>query len=114
MNRYLIVDCMSDWKKLSDLKGLKELLVEQVIQDMENNYDEKDIVKCNVKILKALSLDKMKLNDIEEELGAYSFKIIDLLQFNMDLSDVAAYFYNDDNKFDEFYDKIIKGVENND
>ncbi len=92
MKHYLIVDCMSDYKEIMDIKGIKELLIEEVTQDIYNNPDERDVVEGNVKILKSLALDSMTLKGMEEELECYSFKIIDLLDLQRDLEDVKGYF----------------------
>jgi len=116
MKRYLIVDCMSDYKEIMDIKGIKELLIEEVTQDINNNSDERDIVEGNIKILKKLALDTMNFKEMEEELGVYSFKIIDLLKIQMDIEDCKQHFApNVDShlyfEFNGVLDAISKGVE---
>ena len=115
MKRYLVVDCMSDWKQIMNEKEIRELLINEVKEDIIDNTDEREIVIENTKFLSEFAKGNMKLKDVEEKLGEYSFKIIDLLKIQMDIEDCKHYFASniDSHLYYEFngvLEAINKGV----
>lgn len=92
MKQYLIVDLQGDYIELASLNDIKRLLISEVRDDTFNNYDERDVVEGNVKILCSLASDDMNLKQMEEELEVYGYKIIDLLDLQRDLEDIKCYF----------------------
>lgn len=113
MKQYLIVDCQSDWTKLASWNDIKSFLANEVKEDTLYNYNEKDIVVANTKILCSLVNNTMCLNEIKQELECYNYKIIDLLDLQRDLEDIKGYFL-DKNEYVgavcETIDKINKEV----
>lgn len=114
---YLLVDCMSDYKEIGDLKTIKDLLIVDLVEDIFNNVDERDVVEGNVKVLKKLAMNTMTLSEMKEELNCYSYKIIDLLQIQRDLEDLKNYFAPNKEpitiSFDTVINTINKGVNEN-
>lgn len=93
MKHYLIVDVCSDYRELADVNDLKYLLIEQTIQDSDNNYEDKDIIRQNIRTLAELA-KKEKPDNIylKEQLAPFGFKVIDLLELQRDLFDIKDYF----------------------
>ena len=48
---YLVSDNYGDFKKIMSYKELVEMLIDEIMEDTENNYDDKDIVLANNKQL---------------------------------------------------------------
>lgn len=98
MKSYLIADCMGDYTELADYKDIRDLLIEEIIQDIRNNIGDKSLEKetlDNIYLLERLAREKdTPLSYIEKELECYSFKIIDLLSLQRDLEDVKGYLLN--------------------
>lgn len=113
MKQYLIVDLQSDYKELFDFNDIKHFFTEELKGDIFNNYEEKEIVVENVKILCSLANNEMCLNEIKEELECYNYKIIDLLDLQRDLEDIKGYFLDKEEYVGavcETIDKINKEV----
>lgn len=91
MKRYLVIDTLSDYKTITNEKGLKELLVEEINRDIESSFEEKDIVKENIKLLTKMANEDYSLEILKAELGNYSMKVIDMLQFQYDYNDILDY-----------------------
>lgn len=116
MKQYLIVDLHSEYNKLANIKDIKELLISEIKEDTFNNYEERDVVEGNTKILCSLALDTMTFNDMKKELEVYNYKIIDLLDLQRDLEDVKGYFLDKQDYVGaicETIDKINKEVNKN-
>lgn len=108
MNRYLLVDLNSDYKEIMSYKGLKELLVETIRDDMLSNHEDYDIVNNCYKDLEKMIKEDISMNWLSERLESYSYKIIDLLNIQYDLDDIRQYFEKQyfTSAFNEVIDKI--------
>ena len=116
MKQYLLVDLNSDYKELMDYKGLKNLLIESIQEDLLMNYQEYNIVKdCSNELVKMAREDYTELKWIKDLLESYSYKVIDLLDLQRDLEDLKQYSTNDKviNAFEIVLDKVNKEVNNN-
>lgn len=117
---YLVVDLMSDYKSIMDYKDIRDLLIEELVQDLKENISEitlQDSMKNNIGILERLAREKdTSLSYIEKELQSYNFKIIDLQQLHRDLYDLRD-FVAISNEMDKTLDIICKimneGVDKN-
>lgn len=121
---YLLVDLMSDHKTIKDYKGVRDLLIDNILNDLRTNMSEPTLevsMKSNLDVLERLAKDKdTSLNYIEKELEDYCFKVIDLQQLHRDLSDFqqyaenqvsdAKYIKNIDTVLDMICESINKGV----
>lgn len=117
MKQYLIVDLMSENVALEDYKGVKDLLIEQISNDLKTNLNEptlKTSMLNNINVLERLAREKdTPISYIKSQLKEYSWKIIDLIDLQRDLEDVKIYFNKYIRDFDFVIDKINKGVNEN-
>lgn len=120
IKQYLIVDCMGDYTELADYKDIRDLLIEEIIQDIRENIGDKSLEKemlDNIYLLERLAREKdTPLSYIKKELECYSFKIIDLLDLQRDLEDIRGYFLDKQDYVEdicETIDKINKEVNKN-
>lgn len=108
---YLIVDLMGDYKALADYKDIKDLLVEQIVEDLRANMQDECLhssMMNNLGILERLAREKdTPLNYIIEQLESYSYKVIDLLQLQRDLADIKDYFEKGNIEFAGKTDEVI-------
>lgn len=100
MNKqYLIVDLNSDYKELMDYKGIKNLLISAIQEDLLINYGEYDIVKdCSNELVKMAKEEYTSVSWIKDLLESYSYKIIDLLDLQRDLEDCRQYYVPNEEK----------------
>lgn len=106
---YLLIDCYSDTKELKNYKELKELHINEIKNDLLDNYTEREIVVCDTDTLAEYAKGKMPtMEDIKENLESYGYKIIDLLDLQRDLEDMKQYFEKSyhSSAFDEVIAKI--------
>lgn len=112
---YLVVDMNSDYKEKMDYKGIKKLLIETIQEDLLMNYGEYEIVKdCTNELVKIAKEEWIAEKWIIDLLESYSYKVIDLLQFQRDLEDLREYYApNKDTiaiNFNTILDIVNKGV----
>lgn len=112
---YLVVDIYGDYKELMNYKGLKQLLLEELVRDTKDNYKEWDIVSTNVDMFSKLANeDYTSIDYLVEQLEGFGFKVIDLLETQRDLEDIKEYFKGKGSAvFDNVIDMINKGVKDN-
>lgn len=92
MKSFLLFDDYSEYYDLTDYKGLRKLLIDELERDtMECGVDDFDIVKNNFKIMKELTKDEYNLGFIRKELEAFGWYIQDLSKLQEDLSNFQAY-----------------------
>lgn len=107
---YLVVDLNSDYKEKMDYKGLKELLIKSIQEDLLCNVGEYEIVKdCSNELVKMAREEYTPLKWITDLLESYSYKVIDLLELQRDLEDCKEYYMKDDS-FNVVIETINKGV----
>lgn len=91
MKHFILIDNYSDYTEIVDLKGLIELLVNELEQDTINNF-EKDILENNFKILKDIIKLQQQNNNYDrlvtlaiKELDGYGWKVKDINDLRKDL-----------------------------
>ncbi len=91
---YFICDIYdsSERGRIMSNKELKELLIDEVIDDLKNNKQDYDIVVGCTGILESLAKGKDSEKYILDNLEGYGWKVIDLLQIQRDLEDLKHYF----------------------
>lgn len=115
-NMYFIYNVYdgSEHGMIKDYKELKELYINEIKNDLLDNYTEREIVVCDTNTLVEYAKGKEPtLEDIKENLESYGWKIIDLLQIQRDLEDIKNYFKGKleyYGKIDEVINIINKGV----
>lgn len=82
---YLIFDEYSEYTDIRNYKQLKELLIDELEEEISNNADDKDIIKNNFKIMRDLTSDKFNDDLIIKELKGFGWNIIDLTDLKNNL-----------------------------
>lgn len=94
MKQYIVIDDYSDYTKKLDYRGLKELLVEQLITDTTENHEDFDVVKVNLEVMEKLALeDYSEIKYLKEQLKSYGWTVLDLHDLQKDLVAFQAYKY---------------------
>lgn len=93
MKRYIVSDDYSNYNDLTDEKGLKQLLFDEISQDNWNVAKDNDFdsYKTNIKVLNKLLLDDYTFDYIKEQLQSYGWYVQDLCDLQRDLSNFQAY-----------------------
>ena len=112
---YFICDMYdsSEYGKIKNYKELKELLINEIIDDLKNNRDDYDIVVSCTDSLRNIASGRDNVENVLEELESYGWKTIDLLELQRDLEDIKGYFQNNlknYRKIDEVINIINKEV----
>lgn len=87
---YLVYDDFGNVSK-HDIKGLKGLLIDEIIEDTKQNLDGEDIILANISILSKLALKPDDVNIIHE-LENYGLYTSDLLQIHRDVANFIEYY----------------------
>lgn len=112
---YFICDiyCSSKEGMIKNSKELRELLIEEVIDDLKNNRQDNDVVVGCTGILETIAKGKDSVKYVLDNLEGYGWKIIDLLGIQRDLEDLKNYFAPNKEaiaiSFDTVINKINKG-----
>ena len=97
---YLIVDLIGDYNKIGGYEDVKDLLIEEIVNDLRTNMNDSTLeesMKNNLEVLEKLAREKeTPIKYIKEQLKSYSFKVIDLLELQSDLLDIKHYFESKD------------------
>lgn len=88
---YLIFDNYDYLKELKSYEELRELLIDELERDVEENYDDKAIILDNFKIMKELTKNECKTKYIIEQLNFYGYNVQDLCEIQRGLSNYQAY-----------------------
>ena len=93
MKHYILCDDYSDYREITDEKGLKQLLFDEINTDNWNLAVDKDFDswKTNISVLNKLLLDDYNFNYIKEELQSYGWYVQDLWDLQRDLSNFQTY-----------------------
>ena len=87
---YLVYDDFGNVSK-HDVKGLKELLIDEIIEDTKQNLDREDIILANISLLSKLALKPDDVNIINE-LKNYGLYTSDLFQIHRDIVNFIEYY----------------------
>jgi len=92
MKRFIIFDEYSNYTNITDEKGLKETLIEELRRDtFENGEEDFEIVKNNFKVMEKLALNNYDFEYLKEQLLSFGWYIQDLVQLQEDLSNFQTY-----------------------
>ena len=91
---YFICDiyCSSKEGMIKNYKELRELLIEEVIDNLKNNRQDNDVVVSCTGILETIAKGKDSVKYVLDNLEGYGWKIINLLDLQRDLEDIKSYF----------------------
>ncbi len=114
---YLVSDNCGDFAKIMSYKELVEMLIDEIIQNTKENWDDKDIVLANNKQLGKIAKDNLAVrlseNYLIDSLGAFCWYVINLkdLQKNIgDLRNIYAQKNKDISAFDKILELLDKGL----
>lgn len=108
---YLVSDNYGDFKKIMSYKELVEMLIDEIMEDTENNYDDKDIVLANNKQLGKIAKDNLlvRLNEeyLIDNLGAFGWHIENICDIQRGINDLREYYARTHTDLSAF-DNILK------
>ena len=92
MKKYIVCDEYSNYKQITDEKGLKEFLVEDLKRDtFESGKDDFEIVKNNFKVMEKLMYNDYTFDYLKEQLMSFGWYILDLTELQNNLASFQAY-----------------------
>lgn len=92
MKHYIISDEYSNYNDITDEKGLKEYLIEELKRDtLEYGEEDFDIVESNFEVMEKLALNDYNFNYLKEQLLSFGWYVQDLCDLQRDLSNFQAY-----------------------
>ena len=93
MKRFMVLDEYGGgYTELLSIEEVKEILVDEIIEDTKNNYDDRDIVINNAKMLG----DLVKNKNIDEiylkaQLSYFGWYVRDILDLQVALNDYQTF-----------------------
>ena len=91
MKRYIIFDAFGN-SMLDSEEGLREYLINELVDDLKNNYDDKEMIKELANQLGELAKNKgTHPKYYIQELENYGWYVSDLADLQKQLSDYQAY-----------------------
>lgn len=91
MKRYIVFDDCTNCTYKKDEKGLKELLIEEIREDICACKDDFDIIKDDFEIMKKLALNDYNFDYLKEQLQCFNWYVMDLTLLQKQLTDYQAY-----------------------
>lgn len=89
---YLVSDDYGDFKEIMNYKQLYEMLVDELVADTKNNYEEYDIIKLNVEQLGKLAKNNL-VNEkyIVDNLQSYGWHVLNILDIQDGVNQLREY-----------------------
>lgn len=108
---YLILDNYGDYKEIMTYKQMYEMLIDEIIRDSKENYNEYEIISQNLEQLRKLALNNL-VNEtyIIENLQSYGFYIININDLKTNLNELREYTARKSPNL-EVFDNMIKFIE---
>lgn len=107
MKRFIVYDEYSDYKTLTDEKGLIEILMEDLKRDtLESGEDDFNIVKNNMDVIEQLVYKSYTISYLIKELASFGWVVKDLISLHSDLTDFKTYMNNNDKCIQKTLDMI--------
>lgn len=107
---YLISDDYGNDKEILNYKELKGVLVDELIKDIRENIDDKDIINDNVAKLETLAKnDSPDEEYIKKALIDYGYKTLNIDDILVGIEDIREYYARENSNlkaFDEVMDII--------
>ena len=98
-----------------DYLGLKDMLIDEIVEDTKQNYTEYDIVRFNVNQLGELAkgITNVNVKYLKDNLQSYGWYVQDFSDMQRDINNLREYLVSRDKNvkaFDEILDLLDKGV----
>ena len=108
---YLILDDYGDYKEILTYKQMYEMLIDEIMRDTLENYNEYEILTQNLEQLQKLAKNNL-VNEkyIIENLKSYGYHIIDINDLKMSLNELREYTARTSPNL-EVFDNMIKFIE---
>ena len=108
---YLVSDNYGDFRELMNYKEVKDMLVDELVEDTIENYDDKDIVKSNVELLsKMCKNDTMDINYLIDNLQSYGWHVLNVFDIQKGINDIREYVGRKSDKL-KIFDDILKYID---
>ena len=93
MKRFMVLDTFGGgYTELLTIDEVKDILVDEIIEDTKNNYDDRDIVIQNAKMLGDLAKTKTPNEKyLKEQLEEFGWYVRDILDLQAALSDYQTF-----------------------
>lgn len=89
---YLVSDDYGDFKEIINFKELKEMLIDEIVEDTRNNYQEYEILDMNVKQLGKIAKDNdMSIDYIIENLNSYGWHVLNIFDIQDEVNSLREY-----------------------
>lgn len=107
---FLISDDYGDFKRIMSYKEARELLINEIVEETQQNCGEYDIVESNTKQLGKIAKDNA-LNEkyLVENLQSFGWYVVNVLDIQRHLNNLREYLFsiNGDDKIVKELDDIL-------
>ena len=107
---YLVSDDYGDFKEIMNYKQLKELLVDELVNNSKENHKEYDFIKYNLEVLSDIAKEKIAYNKVIEELQSYGWHVLNVLDIQKGLNDIREYVARKSDKL-KVFDDVLKYID---
>lgn len=107
---YLIIDDYADDKKIMNYKQLKDLLIDELMANIKENYEDYDFVKYDLDILTDIAKETINHERVINELQTYGWTIIDITNIKKALNEMREYAARKTSDT-KVFDEIIKYID---
>ena len=111
---YLVSDDYGNFKEIMNYKQLKELVINELVEEIKENTNEREIVVSEVNRLSFYAKNEVNIDLIEEDLKGFGWYITDILNIQRGINDLREYWarkHTDTKVFDDllkFIDEDLK------
>lgn len=109
---YLVVDDYGDFKQIMTYKQMYEMLIDEIITDSKENYNDYEIISSNLDQLAALSKNNL-VNEkyIIDNLKSYGWHVINITDIKIGLNEIREYAARQTTPNLKVFDEIIKYID---
>lgn len=108
---YLIMDNYGDYKEIMNYKQMYNLLIDEIVEDSKENYNEYDIITNNLEQLSQLAKDDFTNEKyVIDNLQTYGWTIININDIKKALNELREYAARNTNDI-KVFDEIIKYID---
>lgn len=108
---YLVSDDYGDFKKIMNYKQLYEMLIDEIVEDIKQNFNEYDVLKACADQLGNLAKNNLvNENYIIDNLESYGWHVINILDIQKGINDLREYVARKSTDL-KVFDDILKYID---
>lgn len=107
---YLVSDDYGDFKEIMNYKQLKELLIDELINNSKENHQEYDFIKYNLEVLSDIAKEKASYDEIVNELQSYGWHVLNILDIQKGVNDLREYVASKSTDI-KVFDDVLKYID---